>query len=151
REIFDDCAGLDSADLTREQIEYYRPSVYESLAAESDAPLFLKIHDAYTYNAEARPIVPKQATAGVVYLIRNPLDVAVSYAHHRNRPIDDTIVVMSRHDAMLAGSDRPTDDLPQRLLSWSGHISSWVEAGLNLHLVRYEDMLRAPVDTFAAV
>jgi aryl sulfotransferase len=150
REVFDDCTGLESADLTPRQIDHYRPSVYETLAVESDEPLFLKIHDAYTYNDDARPIVPKQATAGAIYLIRNPLDVAVSYAHHRNRPIDDTICVMRRYDAMLAGSDRPTDYLPQRLLSWSGHIRSWVdEAGLNLHVVRYEDMVRAPVETFA--
>ena len=83
REVFDDCAGLESANLTLRQIEHYRPCVYEQLAAESEQPLFLKIHDAYTYNADGRPIFPPRATSGVIYLIRNPLDVALSYAHHR--------------------------------------------------------------------
>ena len=152
REVFDDCAGLESANLTPQQIDHYRPSVYEILAAESNGPLFLKIHDAYTYNDDARPIVSKQATAGVIYLIRNPLDVAVSYAHHRHESVDRTICVMSREDAMLAGSDRPTDHLPQRLLSWSGHIRSWVdEADLNRHIVRYEDMIERPGETFAGI
>jgi Sulfotransferase domain len=152
RETFDDCAGIESANLTQQQIEHYRPGVYERLAAESTEPLFLKIHDAYTYNADSRPIISKRATAGVIYLIRNPLDVAVSYAYHRNEAIDKTIRVMSRPDAMLAGSDRPNDHLPQRVLSWSGHICSWVdEADLNVHIVRYEDMVRQSVAVFTAI
>lgn len=152
RETFDEWAGIESADLTRKQIEHYRPWVYERLAADSFEPLFLKIHDACTYNADARPIFSKQATAGVIYLIRNPLDVAVSYAHHRDEPVDEIIRVMSRNDAMLAGSDKPGDQLPQKLLSWSGHVCSWVdEPGLNVHIVRYEDMVQQPVAAFTGI
>jgi len=152
RETFDECAGIESADLTRNQIEHYRPWVYERLAADSVDGLFLKIHDAYTYNADARPIFSNQATAGAIYLIRNPLDVAVSYAHHRDEPVDKTIRAMSRNDAMVAGSDKPGGQLPQQLLSWSGHVCSWVdEPGLNVHVVRYEDMARQPVEAFTGI
>ena len=152
RETFDEWAGIESADLTRTQIEYYRPWVYERLAADSAETLFLKIHDAYTYNAAARPIVSEQATAGVVYVIRNPLDVAVSYAHHRDEPVDETIRVMGRNDAMVAGWDKPSDQLPQKLLSWSGHVCSWVdEPGLNVHIVRYEDLVQQPVAGFTGI
>ena len=38
------------------------------------------------------------------------------------KTVDDTIRVMSRDDAMLAGSDQPGNQLPQRLLSWSAHV-----------------------------
>ena len=152
RETFDELAGIDSADLTRTQIEHYRPLVYARLAASSSGPLFLKIHDAFAHNADAQAIFPKHATAGVIYLIRNPLDVAVSYAHHRNEPVDDTIRVMGRDDAMLAGADTSGEQLPQRLLSWSSHVRSWVdEPGFNIHIVRYEDMVRQPVDVFAHI
>ena len=152
RETFDECAGIESADLTQKQIEHYRPWVYERLAADSVDGLFLKIHDAYTYNADARPIFSNQATAGAIYLIRNPLDVAVSYAHHRDELVDKTIRAMSRNDAMLAGSDKPGGQLPQQLLSWSGHVCSWVdEPGLNVHVVRYEDMARQPVEAFTGI
>lgn len=152
RETFDEWAGIESADLTPKQIDHYRPSVYEKLAAESKEPLFLKIHDAYTYNADARPIFPKHATAGAVYLIRNPLDIAVSYAHHRTESVDETILAMARNDAMIAGSDKPGDQLPQKLLSWSGHVCSWVdEPGLNILVVRYEDMVEQPATSFAGI
>jgi aryl sulfotransferase len=152
RETFDNLTGIESADLTPQQIERYRPLAYEHFAADHAEPPFLKIHDAYTCNADARPLFPERATAGVIYLVRNPLDVVISYAHHRARPVDDTIQFMSRHDAILAGSGISGTQLPQRLLSWSGHVRSWVDApGLNRLVVRYEDMVRQPVETFAAI
>ena len=152
RETFDECAGIDSADLTPQQIEYYRPQVCEWLAAESVEPLFLKIHDAYTYNANGRPLFSERATSGAIYLIRNPLDVAVSYAHHRAEAVDDTIRAMSREDAMLAGSDKPGNLLPQKLLSWSAHVCSWLDQPtLKVHVVRYEDMVREPLTAFLAI
>ena len=45
------------------------------------SPFFCKVHDAYTFLADGQPLFPPQATAGAIYLIRNPLDVCVSYAH----------------------------------------------------------------------
>jgi len=34
-------------------------------------------------------------------------------------------------------------------LSWSGHVTSWVEGlGARLHLMRYEDMALTPLETF---
>ena len=152
RETFDECTGLESADLTPLQIEHYRPAMYECLAAASVETLFLKIHDAYSCNAGGEPIVSKQATAGVIYMIRNPLDVAVSYAHHRHEAVDDTIRIMSLNDAVLAGSSRPSNQLPQTVRSWSSHVTSWVDQpGLNVHVVRYEDLMQRPVAGFAGV
>ena len=37
----------------------------------------------------------------------------------------------------------------QRLLTWSQHVLSWVDApGLNCRVIRYEDMLHDPLSTF---
>jgi hypothetical protein len=152
RETFDECSGIDSADLTDEQIEYYRPRVYESLAAQSSEALFFKIHDAYTFNSAAYPIFPAQASAGAIYLIRNPLDIAVSLAHHLGKPVEESIRLMNCSDAMLALSDNARHQLPQKLLSWSGHVCSWVDQlNINLHIVRYEDMSQQPTATFRKI
>ena len=48
----------------------------------------MKIHDAYTFLPDGRPMVPPEVTRGVIYIIRNPLDVTVSFAHHSRRSID---------------------------------------------------------------
>ena len=48
-----------------------------------------------------------------------------------------------------AKHDRLHNQLRQRLLTWSGHVRSWVDAeNLDLHLMRYEDMKNRPVETF---
>ena len=42
--------------------------------------------------------------------------------------------------------------LPQPLLTWSGHVASWLEQGeLPMHVVRYEDMLADPEGGFGGV
>jgi hypothetical protein len=152
RNNFDELLGIESSDLTQKQIEHYLPFVYEWLAAESNESLFLKVHDAFGFNTDGRAIFSKQATAGAIYLIRNPLDVAVSYAHHRDQSIDATIQFMNCESALLDGSNKAGGQLPQKLMSWSKHVSSWTGAAdLNIHVVRYEDMIRQPVKVFTGI
>lgn len=152
RDNFDEWLGIESSDLTRKQINHYRPLVYERMAAESSEPLFLKVHDAFEYNTKGQPIFSERATAGVIYLIRNPLDVAVSYAHHQDEPIDEIIRFMNDDGAMIAGSQKAGEQLPQKIGSWSKHVRSWVdESGLNIRVVRYEDMLRRTVSVFTDI
>ena len=153
REVLDEWLGMESSDLTWEEIEHYRPLVHERIAASSPEPVFIKVHDAFTRNVEGLPLFPKGATAGVIYLIRNPLDVAVSYAHHADRPVEAIIRWMgSDTHAMNAADGRLYDRLRERLLSWSGHVRSWVdEPDLSVHVVRYEDMARRPVTAFTGI
>ena len=82
RQAFDDHVGVEASDLTQDEIERYRPLVYEQMSEQATEQLFLKVHDAFTYTRYGYPLISKAATAGVIYLLRNPLDVAVSFAHH---------------------------------------------------------------------
>ncbi|NNE99288.1 MAG: sulfotransferase domain-containing protein [Pyrinomonadaceae bacterium] len=148
---FDEYVGIESSDLTPKQIEHYRPLVYEKMSDETEEPVFLKVHDAFTYNSEGQPIFSKKATAGVIYLVRNPLDVAVSYAHHSRQPIDTIIRIMGQSDKFLVSSD-DGDQLPQKLMSWSEHVSSWLDApDMNLLTVKYEDMISDSIGTFEEI
>ena len=52
---------------------------------------------------------------------------------------------------MRAGPAARPKPLPQPLLTWSGHAASWLEAGLPLHVARYEDLLAHPRAAFAAI
>jgi hypothetical protein len=153
RSLFDEETGVKSSDLTPEETECWRPAVYEQLSQSSTTqPIFMKIHDAFTLNAQGIPVISKAATRGVIYLIRNPLDVALSYAHHASLSVDRIIADMGDPAACMVGDPkRLHDQLRQRLLTWSGHVRSWVdEPGVHVHVMRYEDMYGQPLETFQA-
>lgn len=148
----DDVAGFDTADLTQEEIEALRPHVYRWTAAETAATGYHKIHDAYRMTREGRPITDDAATRGAVYILRNPLDVAPSLAAHSGTDIDTAIARMGDPGHALARATRALPgQLLQRIGSWSDHVTSWVDApGLVPHLLRYEDMLARPDESFGA-
>jgi len=153
RLAFDEAAGVEASDLTAEEIDRYRPAVYAQMATQNAELLYLKVHDAYTCNISGEPIFPRCATHGVIYLIRNPLDVAVSFAHHSGVSTEEILSRLCREDYCFAGRpERLHDQLRQKLLSWSGHVRSWVdESGLRIHVTRYEDMVCDPVPAFTAI
>jgi aryl sulfotransferase len=149
RQAFDDHVGLEASDLTQDEIERYRPFVYEQMSEQASEALFLKVHDAFTYTRFGYPLISKTATAGVIYMLRNPLDVAVSFAHHSASTVERMVRKMGEADfAFLDNPHQLYNQLVQRLLTWSGHVLSWVdEPGLRLLVVRYEDL---QADTAAA-
>ena len=146
RRAFDDELGIESSDLSDDEISRFRPEVYRHMAARSPETLFWKIHDAY----RSETLIPSDATGGVVYLVRNPLDVSISFAHHSRWTLDHTIEMMSRDSTMLAGTPgRLSLQLRQELLSWSNHVLSWLDQkAIPVHLVRYEDLCDRPLETF---
>ncbi len=150
RPLFDEHSGLEASDLTHDEIERYRPRVYEEMSRCQRGPRFLKTHDTYHTTPSGDPLFPASATAGVVYLVRNPLDVAVSFAHHSRVSFDEIIETMACEEtSWFAEPQKLGAQLRQHLSSWSGHVRSWVDdSDLRLCLLRYEDMLVDPIGTF---
>ena len=151
RLLFDDEIGFEASDLTADEIDRLRPELYIHLAQKVSGPVFMKIHDAFLYLDDNRPLIPQDATAGALYFIRNPLDVAVSFAHHSGWDYDTTISRMADDGfTSCEKKDRLHNQLRQKLLSWSGHAESWVDqTPFDVQVVRYEDMLQNPFETFA--
>lgn len=148
-EWFETTLGVDRQDLTPRQIYRYRPLAYEAVARNAAHPVFSKIHDAFENNCDGVPVFPPAATEGVLYMVRNPLDVAVSYAHHLNVSIDETIEHMGDDNAYLAGAWTNYTQLPQKLASWSEHVRSWLDApDMRIKVIRYEEMLANPTKVF---
>ena len=89
----------------------------------------------------------------MVYLVRNPLDIAVSYAYHLNWPLDRTIAHMNDPDACESHSaDGIYPEVPEPLGTWSDHVASWTEqTALPVHVARYEDLLTDPHGQFGAI
>jgi len=101
-------------------------------------------------NSKGKPIFPEEITKGVVYIIRNPLDIAISFSHHNNETIDNTISILNDdHSKLCEEKDKLYIQTQQLLRSWSNHVSSWIQdSKLPVHIIRYEDMLEDPFHSF---
>ncbi len=153
RATFDSYVGIKSSCLSSAVVERLRPAVYRAMAREAAAPLFIKVHDAWTLTDRGEPVYPREVTAGVVYILRNVLDVAASAASHWGVTIEEAV-----HDlcdtckALSSGRNRLSVALPQQLRSWTGHIRSWIEESkLPVHVVRYEDLMADTTGAFDKV
>lgn len=150
RILFDEFLGVHSADLTFEEIEILRPEVYKRISEESEYDVFLKTHDAWKLNAAGKPLFPAENTKGVIYFLRNPLDIAVSFTFHLGGSFDQTINYMNQQDfGFCLKQTKLYNQIPQHMFSWSGHVNSWIyDSGLPIHIMKYEDMLENTYKTF---
>jgi hypothetical protein len=88
-------------------------------------------------------------TAGAIYVVRNPLDVVISYAHHAGTSIDNAIEILASTDAE---SDGTADSVYEVIGSWSQHVWSWTRnPNRALQIARYEDMLADPKKAFLSL
>lgn len=150
RFLIDHLAGISSSELTADETEELRPRVYRKLAEIGEDIQFLKVHDAWKKTPSGESMFPEEVTKGVIYIVRNPLDVAVSFAHHASKKIGATIRDMNNTSFSFCDNPQKKDhQVKQILSSWSGHVISWIDkSGLPIHVIRYEDMLEDSFNTF---
>jgi hypothetical protein len=147
RRLFDRISGIRASDLTRDEIVALRPDVYRCVSRRSSAPVFIKAHDAYEGG-----LFPADASLGAIHLVRNPLDVTVSYAYHVS-PTPDFDAVIERlcspRNAITTKSNRLGRQLAVRTGDWSSHVRSWTaEFDFPMITLRYEDLLVDPLASF---
>ena len=151
RSAFDACTLVRAAELSAEEIRRCRPDLYRYWASVLTAPTVVKVHDAYD---RTDPVLfPREVTRASIYVIRHPFDVAVSYAHHRGKPLQQVIDDMcSEAFALADAQDRLPEQLRQHVGSWGSHVASWVDrADPGATVLRYEDLLARPHETFATL
>ncbi len=153
RKLFDNALGVASSELTAAEIDMARPLAFALEAAASQKPLFRKVHDAWRHTLNGKELFPRSLTLASIYVVRDPRDVAVSFAHHSAISLDHVIDRMADNTfAFDSSGKRLTKQLPQVVSSWTQHVESWLdESRLSLLLVRYEDMLIDPVACCRAV
>ena len=145
--LFENISGLNPFELSPDEVDLYRPDIYRYESKESEKTCYRKTHDAYTLNAKGEPIFPAEISKGAIYVLRNPLDVCVSYANHGKMKIKKTINFLLNEKAEMAG--KKSGQLRQTLLSWKGHIARWRnQQAIPIHFVRYEDMKLDPIKAF---
>ncbi|MEP0320824.1 sulfotransferase domain-containing protein [Bauldia litoralis] len=133
---------------TPAEIAAARPWVQAALVESARRLIYLKTHNARAMDHGA-PLINTDVTAGSIYIVRNPLDVAISYAHLSNAPIDFTIDLMARSGW---GIETTAQKIRTVTGSWSQNVGTWTDrANPTTLVVRYEDMLDKPERTFKRI
>ncbi|MFC2104092.1 sulfotransferase domain-containing protein [Bacteroidota bacterium] len=150
RKNFDEYTGLSASDLTFEEIDRLRPDVYRMQSYESKELLFKKVHDQFYYINKNQPLFPLEISRGIIYIIRNPLDVLVSFAYHSAQPINKMISNLNNSNfAFCDKNDKLQNQLRQIIGSWSDHVNSWTkQTVIPIHVMRYEDMINNTFEVF---
>lgn len=148
---FDEVLGLDSSDLTDAEIVQLQPRLYEAMVAQNPVPQWMKVHDAQQQLQNGEWLFGARVSGCAIYLVRNPLDVAVSRAFHDGHgDMDRAIALLCNPDGAISGGGK--SQLRQFMGDWSHHVASWVDQDVIPRLVvRYEDMLQDPKRELARV
>ena len=114
----------------------YRIIAQENVVINGGNFGFFKTHSA---NLKIRniPYTNEETTLGFFYLIRDPREIAVSYANHQNINIDEAIDIMVNHKAISFG----LDSIPMHQSRWDQNILSWSKIKAPNLFIKYEDML----------
>lgn len=88
------------------------------------------------------------STAGYIYIVRDPRDVAISWAKHANLTFDESVNFMVDFNSCIewaqAKSELPEHIKPRTFLSaWDEHVRSWVSNDLLVPklILKYEDLV----------
>ena len=130
---------------TPRDIARIRSAVHAAHASRSTADVFCKTHLA-VMNAFGFPTINQTVTAGAIYIVRNPLDIAPSYADHQGVPLEKAIELMNLQDHMTPSTQYHVSEY---IGDWSQNVSSWTaDKHPAVHVMRYEDMTRNPEKEF---
>jgi mannose-6-phosphate isomerase-like protein (cupin superfamily) len=105
--------GKPPDEVTKEAVAAARPMAQRRIADSVDGLVFVKTHAALVKD-RGTPTIDMTRTSGAVYVVRNPLDVAISYAKHLGMPIARSVYILS-HDGEEAG------------ILMSGQLEIWID------------------------
>ena len=78
----DDQLGFDSSFLDSEEIDRFRANIIQNNSIFYEGLRYFKVHDAfYTGSNNQTPIINCKNCSGIVYILRNPMDIAISMSY----------------------------------------------------------------------
>lgn len=139
----EELAGVAADDCTEAEVDSLIPACCRAHLAHSACgpeSRLSKTHGAYVVNRAGEPLFPVDVTAGALYIVRNPLDVAVSASfHYGESGCAESVARLNDAETRIGGGGKR--DYRTRLLDWSGHVASWRAAPFPVLVVRYEDLV----------
>jgi len=152
--------GLDARWLDRSELDALRPALIAAEASDPDnraggddtTPQLRKTHEHWRPGSPGAEPFPSGATRAAIVIVRDPRDVACSYAPFFGLDIDSAINEMAtgrphgKTSPATLATESPWGD-------WSTHTRSWLDPAVPfpIHVVRFEDLKVDAVGTLAPV
>lgn len=150
RAVLEDLLGLETSELLREEVRNLLPEAYRRWSMDVGQTVFLKTHDCFGRTAKGEHVFPVQATQGVIHVVRDPRDVAVSASHHWGVSLDVAIDRLNASDHWIA-CKVDSAQIPQFLSDWSTHTAGWMHAPFFSLRLRYEDICLDAMNCFRQI
>ena len=146
--LFQQFLGKPLGEASRLETMSVRALVHTTVADRFKGVALLKTHNLFGELGEM-PTVNVAASVGAIYVVRDPRDIAASLSKHLGSTIDEAIQVMKTPAFATQNSAETAFEIWG---TWSDHVSSWTsDANEQTLIVRYEDMMTKPTETFTKI
>ena len=146
--LYEERLGFKPTEKHRKEIAAVRHEVQRSIADQYDGLVFVKTHNGLVVD-HGQSVINFAVTSGAIYIVRNPLDVAISLSHHIGKSIDFAIEAMGTPDFETPIAEERVHEI---LGSWSQNVESWTRKPHRaIYVMRYEDMLSNSQKTFGTL
>ena len=89
----------------------------------------------------------KHNTCGAIYIVRDPRSVAVSFAHHANVTLGESVEQLFNENRLGINDEY----YYEARSSWKKHYLSWMNSPVPKILIRYEDLKKNPLHQFKLI
>jgi hypothetical protein len=143
--LFEEFLGKKLATATQDEVSRVRPKVHEAIARRRDGLALVKTHTLLG-RLSGVSTINLAVSAGTIYIVRDPRDIASSLADHLGVSVDEAIEVMATPGS---GTGNDVETAFEMWGTWSEHVLSWTAQAHDAVLVlRYEDLIADPVKHF---
>ena len=130
-------------------ISKYWLNLQKEVSIDGGNVVFFKNHNALI-SIEQNDFTNMDLTLAAIYIVRDPRDVVISYAHYKNESYDK--VISDLCDKKLFYNISSIDNFPyiEILGSWSYHYKSWKFGMPDMPrvIIKYEDLLKDCIGQF---
>ena len=133
---------IDNSNLVYDNMENLQS---KSLLGFKEDFAFFKTHFCALFNN--KKFIINNNTRGVIYILRDPRDVCISWANHASLSLNKSIDFVLNKDAVIhwTGIDQSKQHkkIPVYISNWENHLISWSKEMKNLPslIIRFEDLV----------